>query len=163
VFAFNSCGLPFFYWVKIQICKIKAEYEEGDRDRSTTSFTVFSANQAGVQRVGNDELLVAGKMYDIVKTQTRNGVKYYYAANDNDEDTYISKLADAEKSAAQETSQPIKASKLHEAKYFARDNDHHFICSSSITTVNDIVVNDSPFYPLDFRDIFTPPPESSFS
>ncbi len=102
-------------------------------------------------------------MYDIVKTQTLNGVKLYYAAADHDEDAYISKLADAEKSAAQETSQPVKALKLYEAKYFVCDYDHHFVCSSDIIPIKDVVVNDPPFYPLDFKDIFSPPPERSFT
>ena len=98
-----------------------------------------------------------------MKTQTRNGIKYYYAESDHDEDTYINQLADAEKNAAQQTSQPVKALKLYEAKYFARDNDLHFICSSTIRRVDDVVVNDPPFYPLAFKDIFSPPPEHSFS
>lgn len=108
-------------------------------------------------------MLVAGKMYDIVKTQTRNGVKYYYAASDNDEDTYISKLAGAEKSAAQQTSQPVKTLKLHEAKYFACDSDHHFVCSTTAINSNDVIANDPPFFPLDYKAIFSPPPERSFS
>ena len=159
--AFNTCGLPFFYWVKIQVCKIKAELEENDR--SPGPLTVFAADAKGVKLIDDRELLVAGKMYDIVKTQTRNGVKFYYAASDHDEDVYINKLADAEKSAAQETSQPAKALKLYEAKYFPRGDRHDFGCLSTIIRVDKVVLNDPSFYPLDFKDIFSPPPESSLT
>jgi hypothetical protein len=163
VLAFNACGLPLFFWVKIQVCKIKAEFEEYESDRTAEPVAVFSSDQQGIKRVGSDELLVAGKMYDIVKTQTRNGVTYYYAASDKDEDTYISKLADAEKNAARETSQPAKALKLPEAKYFACNNGHNLVCNTTVICGNRVIVNEPRFFPLDFKAIFSPPPERPFS
>ena len=47
---------------------------------------LFSSDNKGFKLVDNDEILANGKMYDIVKTTTGNGVTLYFALADNDED-----------------------------------------------------------------------------
>ncbi|MDR3695753.1 MAG: hypothetical protein P4L47_14020 [Mucilaginibacter sp.] len=161
--GFNPVGLPFFYWAKIQLCKIKAEYTERERAESTKSLIVFSSQKEGIQRVNGSELLVAGKMYDIVKTRIHNGIKYYYAVSDNEEDSYIGKLGDVEKGNSGEKSMPVKMFKLYEVKYVTDVKNDEPICVT-LDHINRFSVVNSRFnYPVPFKDIFSPPPNLSFS
>ena len=163
VLAFNACGLPVFYWLKIQICKIKAEVAESCGVRSSESLSIFSSTEKDVKVENSSELCVAGKMYDIVKTETRNGVKIYHALGDNDEDTYIKKLAGAEKKSTHGTSLPAKASQHFDAIYFAGDNSHDLNTFPTFATADEPAVNDPRFRPQDFKDIFSPPPNRLIS
>ncbi|BAU52150.1 hypothetical protein [Mucilaginibacter gotjawali] len=163
ILGFNQVGLPFFYWAKIQLCKLKAEYAEMERAASTKSLIVFSSQKKGIQQVNGSELLVAGKMYDVVKTRLHNGIRYYYVVSDSDEDTYIHKLADTEKGDRGEKSMPAKMFKLYEVKYVAdvKNYDSACVTSDHITGFN--VINSPFIYPVPFKDIFSPPPNLSFS
>jgi hypothetical protein len=161
--AFNSCGPSFFYWVKIQLCKIKAEVAEESGAWSAQSLVVFSSADKGVRFENSRELQVSGKMYDIVKTEIRNGVKFYYTTHDSDEDTFIAKLARSEKKSGRQASMPVKAEKLYDAVFFASDDDHIFNSFPSVQISNDAVPNDPHFYPLNFKEIFSPPPNGFFS
>ena len=160
--GFNSFGLPFFYWAKIQVCKIKAELAETEHEGPQT-LTVFSSAKKGLLLINGDELQVDGKMYDIVKTRTRNGVKYYYAASDQDEDAYVHKLADTEKDQTGANSLPVKMFKLYEVKYVAtaKSYDPLDVASDHITEFS--VIN-TPFICASyFKDILSPPPDIFFS
>ena len=161
--AFNSCGPSFFYWIKIQLCKIKAEVAEESGAWSDQSLVVFSSADKNVRLENSTELRVSGKMYDIVKTETRNGVKFYYATHDSDEDTFIAKLAKTEKKSGHQASMPVKAEKLYDAVFFAADDDHLFNSFPSVQISNDAAPNDPHFYPLNFKEIFSPPPNGLFS
>jgi hypothetical protein len=161
--AFNACGLPFFYWVKIQLCKIKAEVAEARGAWSSESLVVFSSADKDVLLENSRELRVSGKMYDIVKTETHKGIKFYYAAGDNDEDTYISKLGKAEKKPQRQTSTPAKASRLCDAVILAGHDCNDFNSYPTAQMSNDLSLNDPHFYPLNFKEIFSPPPNGSFS
>ena len=163
VLAFNSCGPSFFYWVKIQLCKIKAEVAERSGAWSSESLVVFSSADKGVRLENSRELQVSGKMYDIVKTQTTNGTKFYYTTHDSDEDILVAKLARSEKKAGHDTSMPLKAQKLYDAVFFAGNADNDFNSYPSIAINDDMIVNASHFYPPDFKEIFSPPPNGSFS
>jgi len=160
--AFNSCGLPFFYWIKIQLCKIKAEYSE--REASGEILILISSSKKGIQRVNSTELLVDGKMYDIVKTSVSKGIELYYTTSDKDEDADVRKLASEEKDETGEKSLPVKIFKLHELKLVIGEADNRsFVCASS-AHFNKFTVNNTPFiYPLHFKDIFSPPPNFLFS
>lgn len=160
--GFNSFGLPFFYWAKIQVCKLKAELAEREYEGPQT-LTVFSSAKKGLQLVNSDELQVDGKMYDVVKTRTRNGVKYYYATNDKDEDTYIHKLADTEKGETGANSLPVKMLKLYEVKYIAAIEKYTPVNFSFQYTPRFGMMN-APFaYRAHFKDILSPPPDKFFS
>jgi hypothetical protein len=160
--AFNSCGLPFFYWVKIQLCKIKAEYAE--EHASGGALILISSAKKGVQRVNNTELLVDGKMYDIVKTTMRKGIEFFYTKSDKDEDADVSRLSVLEKDDAGEKSLPVKIFKLHELKLvIGQAENRSFVCEP-LAFFNKFCINNTTFvYPLHFKDIFSPPPNFLFS
>jgi hypothetical protein len=161
--AFNAGGLPFFYWIKIQVCKIKAEIAEHSGTWSAESLVIFSSVDKDVRLENSTEFRVAGKMYDVVKTETRNGVKYYYATRDNDEDDYAAKLANSEKKSSHETSMPEKAQKLYDAVFIAGKDDNAFNSFPSVQISDDAALNDPHFYPLNFKEIFSPPPNGLHS
>jgi hypothetical protein len=163
VLAFNSCGLPFFYWAKIQVCKIKAEIAERSGAWSSGPLVVFSSADKDVRLENSRELRVSGEMYDIVKTETRNGVKFYYATHDNDEDIDIAKLANSEKKSSHETSLPVKAQTVYDAVFFAIDNSDAFNSYPAVVMRDEVSVNGPNFYPDGFKEIFSPPPNGSFS
>jgi len=127
------------------------------------TLTVFSSAKKGVQLINRDELQVDGKMYDIVKTITRNGIKYYYTTKDDDEDACIHKLAAVEPGASGDKSLPLKMLKLYEVKYVAVAKNYSPIYVPW-NHAGDFRVNNVRFiYPSHFIDIFSPPPESPFS
>ncbi len=163
VLAFNSCGPSFFYWVKIQLCKIKAEVAEATEDCSPKSLVVFSSADKNVRFENSRELRVSGKMYDIVKTEIRNGVKIYCTTHDSDEDVFVAKLARSEKKAGHQTPAPVKAEKLYDAVFFAGNDDSLFNSFPSVQISNDAAPNDPHFFPLHFNEIFSPPPNGLFS
>lgn len=163
ILGLNQVGLPFFYWAKIQLCKIKAEYAERERAESTNSLIVFSSQKNDIQRVNGSELLVAGKMYDVVKSVVHHGIKYYYVVSDNEEDSYIGKLGDVEKGNSGEKSIPVKLFKLYEVKYITDVKNYEPIYFTLDHINRFSVVNTRFNYPVPFKNIFSPPPNLSFS
>jgi len=132
------------------------------RENSKTTVE-FSSATKGLQSVGDDELLVNGKMYDVVKTNMRNGVKYYYAVSDNDEDTYIHKLADAEKGDTGVNSLPVKTFKFYELKYVAATRNFVPTLNPSYQLTNFSCITSPMIYLSNFKDIFSPPPNHFLS
>lgn len=160
--GYNSFGLPFFYWAKIQVCKIKAELAETGH-RGPQKLTVISSADKGLQLISNDELQVDGKMYDIVKIRISNGVKYYYATSDQDEDAYIHKLADTENHETGANSLPVKMLKLYEAKYFVTLEKYTPVNFCFPYTTGFGVISTPFTYRAHFKDILSPPPDLFFS
>ncbi len=158
-------GLQFFYWVQIQICKIKAEvYEEANRrDIGEGRLTLFSSRSAEIHLVNDREFTSGGKMYDIVKTKIIKGVKCYYALVDNDEDNDLHALKNAEKNSSDEKSVPGKTIKLYNAKYVAVEAPGPVIYQPFNGLVNLRPVSSFFHYASPFGDIYAPPPDSLLS
>jgi len=102
-------------------------------------------------------------MYDIVKTRAVKGKTLYYALADNDEDEYIHKLTNIEKSNATEKSLPGKTIKAYEAKYFSVKNTNDTVCISLDCFPDERALNKSIRYLSISKDIFSPPPNHLFS
>jgi hypothetical protein len=152
--------LSFFYLAEIQLCKIKAEsYADDVRAISGKKLISFSSEAKGIELVDDDEIFAGGKMYDIVKTQTRNGVIWYYTFSDSDEDEYVNKLTNLEKNNLDERSLSGKTIKLYEAKYFTFKNRAHAICVSSDQLPEVKILNDSFLYSSIYKDVLSPPPD----
>ena len=133
-----------------------------EREGSETP-TVFSSATKGVQLVGDDELQVDGKMYDIVKTRVHNGVKYYYAVGDHEEDTYVHKLVNAEKDGTGVNSLPAKTFKLYELKYVAVTKSLALSFTPSHDLTDFSCITTPLIYLSHFKDIFSPPPNHFLS
>ena len=161
--AFNSCGPQAFYWLKIQLCKIKAEVAEMRGAWPAESLVVFSSADKNIRLENSTELSVSGKMYDIAKTEIRNGVKFYYATSDDDEDAYVIKLVHSEQKASHETSIPVNTLKLFDAIFFACGDDNNFNFYPAIQMSDEGALDAPRFHPPDFKEIFSPPPNASFS
>jgi hypothetical protein len=162
--GFNSFGLSFFYLAEIQLCKIKAEeYADEDRDTGDKKLILFSSGTKGIERVNKTEIRAAGKMYDIVKTQTIKGKIFYFTLADNDEDEYVHQLIDVEKNNTAEKSLPGKTVKAFEAKYFSVKNNNNSICLSFDRFSDERVLNKSIRYQSVSKDIFSPPPNHFLS
>ena len=113
----------------------------------------------GIKRVDKNEILVDGKLYDIVETQFSNGIILYYTISDEDEDEYVQNLTDWGKN-NQENSLPGKTISIHLAKYFTIEKYHHPVSASSIHLRTGMkTVSDSFFYASPFINIFSPPPD----
>jgi hypothetical protein len=102
-------------------------------------------------------------MYDIVKTEVRNGKTLYYTLADKDEDSDIHRLSDLEKDNAGERSLPGKTIKLYDAKYFAIENQHQNIDYCNYLSPASRHVDNAGFYKSPLKDIFAPPPDHLFS
>jgi hypothetical protein len=162
--GFNSFGLFFFYWGEIQLCKIKAdEYSNADY-MPAKSLIVFSSGTKGLERVDKKEILVDGKLYDIVRTETSNGITLYYTISDEEEDEYVQNLTDWEKNNAEEKSLPGKTINLHMAKYFTAEKYHGPLSVSLLHPCTDVnTASDSFFYASPYKNIFSPPPNNLLS
>lgn len=162
--GFNSFGLFFFYWGEIQLCKIKAdEYSDADYIPAK-SLIVFSSGTKGIELVDKKEILVDGKLYDIVKTQISNGITLYYTIIDEEEYEYVQNLTDWEKNNSGEKSLPGKTINLHIAKYFTDEKYQHPVFASSLPVRSDMkTVSDSFLYTSPFKNIFSPPPDNLLS
>jgi hypothetical protein len=161
--GFNSFGLFFFYWGEIQLCKIKAdEYSDADYIPAK-SLSVFSSDTKGIKMVDKNEILVAGKLYDIVKTQISNGITLYYALGDEDEDKYVQNLTDWEKNNSEEKSMPGKTINLHLAKYFTVEKYHDPVSPLLHLRIDVKTASDSFFYTSPLKNIFSPPPDNLLS
>jgi len=102
-------------------------------------------------------------MYDIVKTETRKGITFYYARHDEDEDIYVNKLARAENKPYHGSSLPGKMQRLFDATFFTgKDDSTHNIYAALQIRAN-AAINAAQFYPAGFLEIFSPPPNVSFS
>ena len=148
-----------FYWVQIQICKIKAEYAESSRDVKVKDLVSFSSANKGFELIDDDEILANGKMYDIVKTCANNGVIVYYALPDGDEDQYVRELIAAEKNDSAQKSTPGKNISLYSAKYFAAKNHLHPLCFSVNLLISASPLKNSAPYNSPYKDIYSPPPK----
>ena len=155
----------FFYWGKIELCKIKAQdYTEGFYQLREKSLTLFSSGSKDFQLINDDEILAGGNLYDIVKTEIRDGKTLYYTLSDEAEDVYVQQLADWGKSNSEEQSLPTKTVGLHIAKYF--DIKEHSYSSlknilrlhKNIRSSNDLFLYISPL-----KNIFSPPPNNFLS
>jgi hypothetical protein len=157
--------LFFFYWGKIELCKIKAQdYTEGFYQLLEKSLTLFSSDSKDFQLINDDEILAGGNLYDIVKTEISNGKTQYYTLSDEAEDVCIQQLAGLSKSNSTEQSLPGKTVGLHIAKFF---DIKKYNCSSltellrlhtSVRYSNDLFVYTSPL-----KNIFSPPPDNFLS
>ncbi len=155
----------FFYWGKIEFCKIKArDYTDDYYQLREKSLTLFSPGSEDFQLVNDDEILAGGNLYDIVKTETNNGKTLYYALSDEEEDACIQQLAGLSKSNPEEQSLPTKTFGLHIAKYFEITNDSYsslksFLCvHDKVSLSNDLFLYLSPL-----KNIFSPPPDNFLS
>ena len=159
--GFNSFGLFFFYWGEIQLCKIKAdEYSNADY-MPAKSLTIFSSATKGLDLVDKKEILVDGKLYDIVKTEISNGITLYYTISDEEEDEYVQNLSDWGKNNAEEKSLPGKTINLHMAKYFTAEKYPSPVSVSSLHRCTCVkTVSDSFFYTSPYKNIFSPPPNN---
>ena len=144
--------------MEIQICKIKAE-GHADDEAAGEKLVLFSSDSKGFRLVDDDEILANGKMYDIVKIRTGNGITSYYTHADNDEDEFLQKLTNVEKSNATDKSPPGKIIKLYEAKYFANRKDHCPACFSSDLLARASTPESILLYNSLFKDIYAPPPD----
>ena len=163
--GFNSFGLFFFYWGKIELCKIKAQdYADGYYQLKEKKLTTFSSGANNFQLINGDEILAGGNLYDIVKTEITNGKTLYYTLSDEAEDVYVQQLSDCSKSNSEEQSLPGKTVGLHIAKYFDVKEDSYFSLNNILRLHANIRICNDPFlYTSPLKNIFSPPPNNFLS
>lgn len=94
-----------------------------------------------------------------MKTRTSNGITSYYTRADSDEDEFLQKLTNVEKSNATEKASLGKTIKLYEAKYFAARKDRYPACFSSNLPARASTPESILLYNALFKDIYAPPPD----
>ncbi|MDP4284905.1 MAG: hypothetical protein Q8891_10795 [Bacteroidota bacterium] len=105
-----------------------------------------------------------GKLYDIVKTEIRNGVTLYYALHDQEEDKDVKDLADWGKNNSPDNPLPGKTTRPELAKYFRMEKLPVSPALSYLHSSTDIkTINDCFLYASPLKIIFVPPPDSLLS
>ncbi len=163
--GFNLFGVFFIYLEKIELCKIRADdYSDVDYETAGKRPITFSADTKGLVFLSKKEVLINGKLYDIVKSEINNGKEFYYAFADEEEDEYQSDLTDWEKSNGQEKSLPGKTINLHLVKYFTAKKYttiiymHHLVLQGIVVTASDAFLYKSPY-----KYVFATPPDNFIS
>ncbi len=163
--GFNLFGVYFIYLEKIELCKIRADdCSDVDYEIAGKRSVTFSSDTKGLVFLSKKEILVNGKLYDIVKSEINNGKKIYYAFADEEQDEYQLDLTDWEKSNGQEKSLPGKTINLHLIKYFTAKNStdiihvHHIILHGHVLTANDTFLYTSPY-----KNVLATPPDNFIS
>jgi hypothetical protein len=160
LFGFNSFGLFFFYWGKIQLCKIKAEdYADSYYQLPEKTLTIFSSDDKDFQINDDHEIVADGHLYDIIKTEMRNGKKLYYVLSDQEEDGYVKQLTEWGKSNSEEKSLPTKAVGIHIGKYFEKVKYCPFAFSLLRVRQHVKLSNDLFQYISPLKIVFSPPPD----
>lgn len=161
LFAINSFGVYLFYWGEIGLCKIRAEqYSDGDYKFSPKVLTVFSSTMKEIRFVNNKEILSKGKLYDIVKTENRQGVTFYYAVGDEEEDYCIQNLRNFQKNSSPENAMEGTSFSIHLEKIFCIEKKAPLsfaalgIFRNRVKTWKDLF-----FYTTPFDSIVSPPPD----
>jgi len=157
--------LFFFYWGKIELCKIKArDYSDGYYQLKEKTYKLFSSASKDFQLVNDHEILAEGKLYDPVKTEISNGKTLYYTLSDEEEDVYVQQLSNWGKSNSEEQSLPTKTVGLHIAKYFDI-TEHNYSSLNNIFRLHSNVrsSNDPFLYKSPLKNIFSPPPNNFLS
>lgn len=163
--GFNSFGLFFFYWGKIELCKIKAhDYADGYYQLREKALILFSEGSKEFQLINDDEILSDGKLYDIIKKEISDGKTLYYTLSDDEEDAYVQQLGDWGKLNSEEQSLPTKTVGLHIAKFFDIKKGSYSSLKnilrlhSTVRSSNDLFLYTSPQ-----QNIISPPPDNFLS
>ncbi len=143
------------------MCKIKArDYADGYYQLKEKTYKLFSSGSKEFKLINNHEILADGNLYDIVKTETRDGKTLYYALGDEEEDRYVQQLNNLGNSNSQEQSLPAKTVGLQIGKYFEviKYQSPVFITllrvHESVKLSNDLFQYISPL-----KIVFSPPPD----
>ncbi len=159
--GFNSFGIFFFYWGKIQLCKIKAEeYTDGYYQLPEKSLIIFSSADKDFQLNDDHEIIANGGLYDIVKTEMRDGKTLYYALSDEEEDASLQQLSDWTKSNADQQSLPTKTVGLRFGKYFEAVKYNHTVFVTLLRLHHPVKLSNDLFqYASPLKIVFSPPPD----
>ena len=150
---------------KIQLCKIKADnYSDAEYKIPEKFLVIFSSDTKGIELINKNEILVDGKLFDIVKTEIKDGKTLYYTLSDKEEDEYQLELTDWENNNSQEKSMPGKTINLHLLKYFTVEKYQSSVLYCSIHfRGNAKTGSDSFLYKSPYKNIFSPPPDNLLS
>lgn len=142
------------------MCKIKAgDYADNYFELPEKTLTIFSSDDKGLQFNDDHEIVADGHLYDIVKTEMRDGKTFYYALSDQEEDDYVQQLTEWGKSNSEEKSLPTKTVGVHIGKYF--EQVKYCPPASLLLRVGQQVrlSNDLFQYGSPLKIVFSPPPD----
>ena len=142
------------------MCKIKArDCADGYYQLKEKNYKLFSSEAKDFKLINEHEILADGNLYDIIKTETRDGKICYYTLSDEEEDMYVQQLNDLGKSNSQEQSLPAKTVGLQIGKYFEdiKYNSLVFIKSLPVHEPEELS-NDLFQYASPLKIVFSPPP-----
>lgn len=136
--------------------EIKNEINEGlnERDLSVVIISLKDENKI-IWTKKNKEFKYKGLMYDVVKTTTKNGKKYYYCINDVKEKKLITSFF---RNNRRKNKFLFKLKKNLSKKYLSKK----FSTKISIKNTNVFVFENQEFYKSKILDVLSPPPEFNF-
>lgn len=123
------------------------------------TLTIFSSGDKDFQFNDDHEILANGNLYDIVKTEIRDGKTFYYALSDLEEDSYVDQVAKLSKSSSGEKSLPAKSVDIHIGKYY--EIIKHYPRACALLRVRETVkISNFLFqYTSPLKTVFSPPPD----
>ena len=159
----NSAGLLFYYYSEVGARKIEMkEYIASSNKFDAQLLTVFSSGDNNIESIDRNEISYAGKMYDIVKTEKKDGHTLYYVISDNKEDELLNSISELAKHGPV-GSQPQEKKMAYEVLKFVHNNNNLFTDLYAVNTHADWFSGSPDYYPSPSKNIITPPPRQSFS
>jgi hypothetical protein len=154
IFLFNVCGYYIcFQFVQSEIRReIQARIREGLDNSELTVITVSANDNLEVRWIKPDkEFTYHGSLYDVVKTELKNGKIVYHCINDSREKKLINDFN--KKNESNQKSRKILTS--HNTSYFAQ-----FRALAHINEISDRDFYSMPFdYISRIKEVSDPPPK----
>ncbi len=160
----NSAGLLFYYYSEVEARKIEMrEYVASSKNFDTHLLVVFSSEDKNIESIDRNEISYGGKMFDIVKTEKKDGYTLYYVISDNREDELLISISELTKQNRNAAGQPQEKKMAYEVLKFVHNNNN---LSTNLYAVNmhaDWFSRSPDYYSSPSKNIITPPPRHIFS
>ena len=156
---FNTFGMLIFYWGEMEKCEALAESRIAHHEFNDDALIEFITANKDFQIIEGKEILNNGILYDIVKTETKDGITIYSCFSDKKESGFWNGISQLGKINSEHSNVPVKDNAPEVLKYIGHDKsfDHSFIYTANISQSG--LMEKNFFYQNPYGEILAPPPK----
>ncbi len=156
---FNTIGMLVFYWGEMENCEAIAWNKIAHNDFNDDALIHFSSNDKNFSLIEDHEILSNGILYDIVKTESKNGVTIYSCFDDKKESGFWNGISQLGKNSSEQSSTPVKNNAPEVLKYIGNEKtfDYSFIYKDDLSQYG--LMDFGFYYQSPYNEISAPPPK----
>lgn len=156
---FNTIGMLIFYWGEMENCEAIALSQIANHEFNDDALIHFSSANKNFSLIEDKEILSNGILYDIVKTETKDGEIIYSCFSDKKESVFWNRISQLGKNNSEQSSAPVKNNAPEVLKYIGQDKsfDYSFIYTSKLTQFG--LMDNGFYYQNPYSEISSPPPK----